>query len=97
VEKDDNPKHLHIDNFPEDVKKEARKKAMDTHSSFKRWVIDIFRAAITGEAHGGFRVIYSQSESGQGTVRPGAATDVGKASAEDLRNKKRERQPRKKA
>jgi hypothetical protein len=59
VEKDDNPKHLHIDNFPEDVKKAARKIAIDTHPNFKSWVIDLFRAATTGDNHGGFRVVHS--------------------------------------
>jgi hypothetical protein len=87
VEKDDNPKHLHIDNFPEDVKKAAKKKAIDTHPNFKSWVIDLFNAAATGENHGGFRVVRSANENGQRMVRPSSPPGAGKTPAKSRRNK----------
>jgi hypothetical protein len=87
VEKDDNPKHLHIDNFPDDVKKAAKKKAIDTHPNFKSWVIDLFNAATTGESHGGFRVVQSANENGQRRIRPDTPPDAGKAPAKNRRNK----------
>jgi hypothetical protein len=91
VEKDDNPKHLHIDNFPEDVKKAARKKAMDTHPNFKSWVVDLFNAATTGEDYGGFRVVDSPHESGQKEVRRDSRQiDKGRTS-EAIRNKARQK------
>ncbi len=65
---------LHIDHFPLEVKKSARKKALDTHPSFKAWVIDLFKAAYTGERHGPFTVVVdSEYESGQTAVRKSSA------------------------
>lgn len=49
---------------------------MDSHQSFKQWVIDLFKAATTGEAHGGLRVISSADESGQGSIRHGSEAAV---------------------
>jgi hypothetical protein len=58
-------KDLHIDNFPVDVKNKARKKALDTHPSFKQWVIDLFNAATTGEPQNGISVLISLPPNGQ--------------------------------
>jgi len=74
-------KHLHIDNFPYEVKMAARKKAMDTHPSFKQWVIDLFKAACTGEPQNGIHVVIDSTREGEQAKVRGSVSQALRASA----------------